>query len=263
MLIEYLGEEGFEVISANTDGIITKVPVEREEEYYNICKQWEEATSFDLEYTYYKKYARRDVNNYLSITTDGDVKTKGDFTYSNYKDIDKDKFVLMRGFDKPIIALAINNFLIDGKPIEETIRNHKDIYDFCTSKKTDKKFKNEYHTLQDNKLHIQAIQQSVRYYVSKKGGKLYKRLYPTPDKRKLDPMWFYEPKNKGKTEEDFYKENPITATAGLTEYCVSREVTLFNDYIEKEDYDIDYGYYINETQKIIDQVIKPQFFKKI
>lgn len=225
MLIEYLGEQGFNVISANTDGIITLVPTSREKEYYNICERWQKATNFDLEFTYYKKYVRRDINNYLSIKTDGEIKVKGDFIYPDLTRIAEDPFVLRRGFDKPIIPLALNNFFVKGIPIEETIRNHKDIYDFCTSQKTDKSFTNEFHTLQNGVLQVEALQQSVRYYVSNKGGALYKRHI-----------------------ED----------GRLISYCVGRYLTIFNDYVEKDDYDIDYGYYINETQKIIDQIIKPQ-----
>lgn len=225
MLIEYLGEQDFNVISANTDGIITLVPKDREEEYYKICKQWEEATQFTLEFVYYKKYARRDVNNYLSITVDGIIKAKGDFIYPDLSKINEDPFLLRRGFDRPIIPLALNKYFIEGIPIEDTIRNHKDIYDFCTSQKTDKKFINEYHTIKNDSLHVKKLQQSVRYYVSNSGGSLYKKRI-----------------------ED----------GGMINYCVGYNVTIFNDYVEKEDYDINYNYYIKETQKIIDQVINPQ-----
>ncbi len=62
MLVEALVKNGFKVISANTDGLITLVPKVRSELYKNICSEWEKKTNFDLEYTYYKKYIRRDVN---------------------------------------------------------------------------------------------------------------------------------------------------------------------------------------------------------
>lgn len=225
MLIERLGELNFNVISANTDGIITLVPTDRVDEYHDHCKKWEKNTNFTLEHTYYKKYVRRDVNNYLSITTSEDIKAKGDFIYPDLSKIGEDPFILRRGFDRPIIPLALNNFFIHNIPIEETIRKHNDIYDFCTSQKTDKSFTNEYHTIKNNELHIEKIQQSVRYYISNKGGSLYKRH--NQDGR-------------------------------LINYCVGKNVTLFNDYVQKEDYDIDYNYYIHETQKIIDQIIKKQ-----
>ena len=228
MLIERLLMNNFKVISANTDGIVSVVPKDRKDEYYKICKQWEKDTDFGLEYTFYKRYARRDVNNYIAIKEDGEVKTKGDFIYpqaTKQEHLLKDPWVLRRGFDKPIVALALNEYFKHDTPIDETIKNHKDIYDFCTSQKTDKKFHNEFHSIIDGKGKVEKIQQSVRYYVSITGGALLK----------------CEP-----------------ATTRKINYCVGRNVTLFNDYFEVKDYDIDYGYYIHEAQKIVDVIDNPQ-----
>jgi len=228
MLIERLVMAGFKVISANTDGVVTIVPKDKKEEYYAVCKEWEKDTSFDLEYTFYKRYARRDVNNYITIKEDGKVKTKGDFIYpqaTEQEHLLKDPWVLRRGFDKPIIALALNKYFEHNIPIDETITNHKDIYDFCTSQKTDKKFHNEFHSIVNGEGKIEKVQQSVRYYVSNTGGALLK----------CDPL-----------------------TSRQINYCVGRNVTLFNDYFEAKDYNIDYSYYIHEAQKIIDLIEDPQ-----
>ena len=225
MLIERLVNRGFKIISANTDGIITIVPKVRQDEYRNICTQWENDTNFNLEYTYYSKYVRRDVNNYIAITNEGDVKVKGEFTIPDVDNIKKDQFMLRRGFDKPIVAIALQRYFVTGVPIADTIRNHKDIYDFCIAKKTDKKFTNEFHTLRNGKANVEKLQQSVRFFVSNNGGTLFKR----------DPI-------EGK----------------LIAYSSGNRVSIFNDYYESEDYDINYGYYIHETQKIIDEIVNPQ-----
>jgi len=224
MLIEQLVKKGFTIISANTDGIIAEVSKDREDEYKNICKKFEEATKFDLEYTYYKKYARSSVNDYIGITEDGVVKTKGDFNIPNVDNLHNDTFMLRRGFDRPVIAIALNEFFKNNTPIQKTILEHKDIYDFCTARKTDKKFQNEFHYVKDGIAHKDLLQHSVRYYVSTDGGSLYK------------------------------KDNEI---GKMINYCVGKRVTIFNDYYDGE-YNIDYNYYIHETQKIIDQIIKPQ-----
>jgi len=225
MLIEKLVLNGFKVISANTDGIVTMVPTKDEDKYKELCKEWEEYTNFSLEYSIYKKYARRDVNNYIAIKDNGDVKTKGDFTIPDINKLYQDPLMLRRGFNKPIISIALNEYFINDTPIEETIKNHKDIYNFCTSQKTDKSFRNEYHFVENREAKINNLQQSVRYYVSKDGGSLYKR----------------------------HKED-----GRLINYCVGKNVTLFNDYFDSENYNIDYNYYINQTQKIIDEIINPQ-----
>jgi len=225
MLIERLALSGLHTISANTDGITVIVPKNELSKYQEICKSWEADTRYDLEYTYYKKYARRDVNNYIAIKDDGDVKTKGIFIkdwpskFSNMTD------PLNKGFDKPIVSIALYNFFVDGTPIEDTIRNHTDIYDFCISKKIDDKFTNEFHYIKDKEHAIETIQKSVRYYVSTNGGTLLK----------VDSQ-----------------------TKAVYNYEAGKAVTIFNDYVEKDDYKLDYAYYINQVQKVINEIINPQ-----
>lgn len=217
MLIEDLVLHDFQVISANTDGVTVIVEREREEEYYEVCRNWETKTRFNLEYTYYTKYARRDVNNYIAIQDNGQVKTKGIFL--NYIDFNK-------GYDKPIVSLALYEYFVNNTPIETTIRQHKDIYDFCIAKKIDDKFTNEYHYIKDGKLQVERLQKSVRYYVSNSGGSLLK----------------------------------VDENGNKTNYESTKVVTVFNDYVEKDisEYNIDYAYYINQTQKVINEIINPQ-----
>ena len=86
-------------------------------------------------------------------------------------------------------------------------------------------FKNEYHYVKDGIASIDQLQQSVRYYISTDGGSLYK------------------------------KDNE---TGKMISYCVGKRLSIFNDYFESDEYNIDYNYYISETQKIIDEIIKPQ-----
>lgn len=217
MLIEQLVLNGFKVISANTDGITTIVDKTKENLYYSICKKWENSTRFELEYAYYKKYARRDVNNYVAIKTNDKTKEKGIFLVT----ID-----LAKGFDKPIVSIALREFFVNGVPVEKTIREHTDIYDFCVAKKIDNKFTNEYHYLKNGKYYKDILQKSVRYYVSTNGGTLLK-----------------------------------TEGQNMEQYEVNKKVTIFNDYFHKdkmEDYNIDYGYYINSAQKIVNEIINPQ-----
>jgi len=217
MLIEELTREGFQIISANTDGIITIVPKNKKELYNKICNEWCDYTNFELEYANYKKYIRRDINNYISIKTDDTTKEKGEF-------LQPDKKTLMQGYDKPIVSIALRKYFLEGINIVDFIKNHKDIYDFCIAKKIDKKFENQYHHVNGNREpKIDILQKSVRYYVSTRGGSLYK----------------------------YSKEDDT-----FISYCSNKPVKIFNDYIElpMEEYEIDYKYYISETMKIIDLI---------
>ena len=76
MLVEELHLNGIHVISANTDGIVCKIPRELESKYYEITKEWEKKTNLELEFTQYKKYVRRDVNSYITEKADGKTKEK-------------------------------------------------------------------------------------------------------------------------------------------------------------------------------------------
>ena len=214
MLIEKLSEAGFEVISANTDGIITKVPRDKKVIYDSLCRDWEIETNLQLEYTFYKKYIRRDVNNYIAQTDDGKIKSKGCFL----QDID-----LNKGYDSPVINQVLKKYYIDGQAIEKSLKEHSDIYDFCIAQKMGKQFKAEFNG--------EEVQSSVRFYVSKSGGKLLK--------------W--------KTIES---ETGVTKSS--TDLCAGYSVQLFNEFVNKDNYDINYDYYLKEVLKITGEINKAQ-----
>lgn len=79
MLIEMLELAGVSVVSANTDGIVTHCP--RGSEWIrDACLAWWEATTgFELEHAEYRMLASRDVNSYIAIRDDGEVKLKGEY----------------------------------------------------------------------------------------------------------------------------------------------------------------------------------------
>ena len=137
------------LLVVNTDGFEMLIPREYEETYYNICKWWEEITQLELEFADYKKIIARDVNSYLAIYTNGKTKCKGAFEFENIP-LHKDK-------SHNIIPLAIYNYFVKGISIEDTIYNHRNIFDFCAgvkAKKSDKKGYSYYelHYLENGKL---------------------------------------------------------------------------------------------------------------
>jgi hypothetical protein len=228
MLIERLTLAGFKVISANTDGITTLVQRNRTNEYYKVCKEWEHDTNYSLEYVEYKKYVRRDVNNYLAIKQNGKIKEKGIFTATPITKFNNATDPLSRGWDKPISSKALFDYFVNNTPIKQTIENCTNIHDFCIAKRIDDKFTNEFHSIKNGDYQKDILQRSVRYYVSKDGGVLLKTC---------------------------------EAEGKVANYEVNKRVTIFNDYVEHDNfskYNIDYAYYINHTQKIIDLIINPQ-----
>lgn len=120
MAIEALELGGFSVASANTDGIVTKVTCGEKEKYESIIKEWENQTGFNMEFTKYLRLSGRDVNNYIAIKEDGKIKYKGGYADDG----------IGNNPTGQIIYEAVSECLLNGTPIEETIRNCDDIKKF-------------------------------------------------------------------------------------------------------------------------------------
>lgn len=129
MLIEQLEAFDIQVISANTDGIISRLADYMRPIFNAIFSNWENLTHFQTEETLYKAVCSRDVNNYIAIGTDGEVKAKG--AYSNPWDNPKKQF--FRLFKNPQAMIVIDAAvarITNGTPVEETIRNCQEIQRF-------------------------------------------------------------------------------------------------------------------------------------
>lgn len=123
MLIERLWMLGFEVVSANTDGIVTKVPKDRYDEFNQVIAGWERATRLETEETRYAALYSRDVNNYIAVKEGGkSVKTKGAFADSG----------LQKNPTNEICIAAIKKLVTEGTPICDTIRACDDVRQFVT-----------------------------------------------------------------------------------------------------------------------------------
>jgi len=122
MLIERLGFNGINVISANTDGILIYESRDRYEEINLIIQQWEKDTGFNTEETIYRAFYQKDVNNYIAFTDDGKTKLKGLYSKPGF----------MKNPTNEICVEAAIEYLKNKSPIEEKIRNCKDITKFVT-----------------------------------------------------------------------------------------------------------------------------------
>lgn len=163
MFIEKLVLSGIQVISANTDGVVSRVHKSQLELYDKLAEEWQKETGFVLEKTEYKKYFRQDVNNYITIKYNGEIKEKG--RYVQTSDVKK-------GYKHPVIPKAMFEYVVNDIPIENTILNHPNILDFCISQKSGKDFQMEFHLSESD---VELLQKNNRFYVSVDGGRLNKR----------------------------------------------------------------------------------------
>ena len=214
MLCEELELNGIEVVSANTDGIVVKLFAKDKQKFDEIAEHWKEITKFGADSEEYLCYINRDINNYIIQETNGKISAKGALNPKMYA-ID-----LSKGYDMPIVAEAVLNYFIHGKPIMETLYEAKDILDFCKAQNmSDKKYRVEY--IYGNT--IENIQCKTRFYVSTNGGYLMKC------------------------------EKHGTAKSNL---CAGYKVRILNTLDDKriELRDINYQYYYDECMKIIDPI---------
>lgn len=122
MLIERVTRAGIRVVSANTDGVVMLCPKDQQGIMNQITFEWMLDTNMLLEETHYRLIASRDVNSYVAIKTDGEIKRKGAFADTS----------LAKNPDRLIIYDAVCAFLANGDPIINTVMNCKDASRFVT-----------------------------------------------------------------------------------------------------------------------------------
>ena len=230
MLAEKLVEIGCKIIQANTDGLFLICKKNKYEEYQKVCKEWEKLTKLELEEDRFEAMYQYAINDYIAVK-EGYHKTK-DKKLIKTKGMFITEVLLGKGLSPKIIPEAIINYFVDNIPVEETIKDCRDIRKFLKAEKTGKQWTVEYND---------QIQQRInRFYVSNNGYYLWKF------------------KNNSGVKE---YQNMLKGYA----------VTLHNKFYSDEDlqwkyaqgetfesiYDINYNYYISQCKKIINE-IKPK-----
>jgi hypothetical protein len=216
-LIESLELEGIHCVSANTDGIIIKIPNDKLEVFKDITNKWNENNKMSADGEYYKMLVNRDVNSYFVVQTDGSEEFKGDMDPLQYRKN------YTKGYDMPIVAKAVYEYFVNNVPVMETLRNHKDILDFCKTQNVGRKFNICYDKVVNGKITTVYCQQHCRFYASNKGVVLQK--------------------------EDSIENKRSVLCSGLP-------VILLNNLDDKpiEERNINYAYYFNEAMKFINPI---------
>lgn len=128
MLIEAFEKCGISVVSANTDGIVTKCHKNLLPLRQQVVEWWQSVTNMELEHVAYRGIYFRDVNNYFAITTDGEVKRKGIFTTPGIGSGPS----ASKAPNREICTDAVIAYVKDRIPLDETIYRCRDIRKFVT-----------------------------------------------------------------------------------------------------------------------------------
>lgn len=129
MLIETLELNGINVVSANTDGIVTKYHESQEALLDKIIDWWQACTGFKMEGTQYAALYSRDVNSYIAVKPDGKTKTKGAFA-NPWADTKNPAMRLHKNPSCQICVEAVEGVLTKGTPVMTTLQACKDIRKF-------------------------------------------------------------------------------------------------------------------------------------
>ena len=216
-LVEELELNGIHVVSANTDGIVIKLPRDKFDVYKDITDRWNEFNKMGADYEEYKMIVSRDINNYFDIQTTDDIEYKGALDPKQYlKDLKK-------GYDMPVVAIAVFEYFVNNVPVMETLQKHTDILDFCKTQNVGRQFDVVYNKSTNGTIKTIHSQRHVRFYVSTKGVIIQKENKITKARSKL--------------------------ASGLP-------VIILNSLDDKpiEYRDINYEYYYNEAYKIINPI---------
>lgn len=233
------------VLQANTDGISVMIKKSEYDILLKICKEWEEFTNLNLEYAHYSKMIIRDVNSYYAVYTDSKkpIKVKGFF------EIEK---AWHKNHSMLIVMKALYNYFINNIPVEYTIAESTDIFDFCKRARSDSNsyLISRYYDNNGNKID-NKLQKNNRYYISNSGIDIIKVLKPLEGKDKLTK---YRQENPLQLDLFHFVEDVKIEKERETFIEANYKCKLFNKYYKAHyfnDYDINYDYYINECYKII------------
>ena len=216
-LIEELELVGIHVISANTDGIIIKLPNDKREIFKSITDKWNIDNKMSADGEEYKMIVSRDVNNYFVVQSNDKLECHGA--------LDPNQHIknLSKGYDMPIVAHAVLEYFLHNTPIMETLHNHTDILDFCKTQNVGKQFNVVYNKVVDGKIVKVESQRHVRFYVSTKGFIIQKENITTGAKVSLA------------------SNKPVVILNSLDDMDISER-------------NINYAYYYEECYKIIDPI---------
>jgi len=180
----------------NTDGLETIIPRDKINTYMEVCSQWEQLTSLQLEHETYQKLVLADVNNYIAVTEFKELPDKdswlglqkavpyyvykisaGRFMYAATKCKGRFEFTglaLHKNKSNLVIPKALFEYFVKGIPVEQYLMDNRNILDYCmvTRSRGDWYFAES--CIVDGVFLQNKLQHVIRYYVSHKGCKIIK-----------------------------------------------------------------------------------------
>ena len=259
-----LAVPGLSLIQINTDGVTFRVHKSQQQAVADVCAEWQQLTRLELEYKLYSLMTIRDVNNYLAVDVNGEVKRKGAYDWPHPDTPIGTAPSGPRAWhgdqSSMIVQQAAEAALVRGEDVSAFIRNHRDPFDFMLRAKTPS----------TSRLMCDGVAQQriTRYYAAVSGHKLTRE---SPPVEHATPGHFK--RKNGITDADWYKglrETPTETVDGLTRPQHNPDIHTKNKSIYEDrtmtvhpramicnradafDFaNVDYDWYIEEANKLV------------
>lgn len=211
---------GVTIIQINTDGMTCRVRRDARAWFDQVCEWWQALTRLELETVNYAAMFIRDVNNYIAVTTDGNVKRKGEYQH----DISKPNNPAVskqwqQDWSALVVPKAAEAALVNGQDVGAFIRAHTNPFDFMLRAKPSRGSRLAHGD--------RPLKGMVRYVVAKHGDPLFKIMPPLAKKGPDAP------------------ERTMAINKGWNAHIVNHVRDWRSDVI-------DYDFYIEQARKLID-----------
>lgn len=165
----YADIPGLKIVQLNTDGIMVECDKTDLGKLNEICDEWQSRTGFELEEDSVSKIAQKDVNNYVEVQPGGKSKAKGGYLVKGISTVGA--FNINNSCC--IVATALKEYFVNGTPVEDTINQCEDIFQFQIIAKAGAKYREAYHVVDGVKEPVQKVNR-VYATADEKYGKLFK-----------------------------------------------------------------------------------------
>ena len=166
------------LIQSNTDGILVLIKDKDFDRLDDVVYQWEQRTGLHMSFDIFKKIFQKDVNNYLAIDQDGEIKRKGAYV-KKLNNLDN---------DLPIVNEALVQYMVNGIPVEKTIGDCNHLKEFQKIVKVSSKYICGWHNgkkLPDKTFRVFASKDphdtSIGKVKLKNGREVVEKFANTPD----------------------------------------------------------------------------------
>lgn len=165
----YADIPGLKIVQLNTDGIMVECSKSDLDKLNEICDEWQSRTGFELEEDSVVKIAQKDVNNYVEVQPGGKSKSKGGYLVKGISTVGA--FNINNSCC--IVATALKEYFVNGTPVEDTINQCDDIFQFQIVAKAGAKYREAYHVVDGEKEPVQKVNR-VYATADQRYGKLFK-----------------------------------------------------------------------------------------